>query len=318
MLSVEYLSGFIDGEGSLSLARIPRSRGSKEYCVRISIANTHAQILEEIQDEYGGHLASSGKRPARWKPGYALIWTNAAAARLLETIAPHLLVKSSHAVALLEFLEHLGTCRRKRDSKGRLLPLSRGEMRIREAFFRRLRYLNMRGPNPTLSAALERGCSDSQDEKEDRISPEYLAGIIDGEGSLMIAKTRARKSGRIQYRPRLTLSNTHGKTLSQIQRDYDGLLYRYRRANSGWKDGYMLVWTEGLIPNILSLVRPHLRIKRPQAAILRDFIRHIRDTLMNRRGSFWIPHPTKVINFRERLYQHMRKLNARGTQPPST
>ncbi|MFQ6012280.1 MAG: hypothetical protein ACE5LS_01360 [Thermoplasmata archaeon] len=318
MLSVEYLSGFIDGEGSLSLARIPRPRGSKEYCVRISIANTNRQILEEIQDEYGGTLASSGKRPSRWKTVYVLIWTNAAAAYLLVKVAPHLLVKSSHASALLEFLEHLGMCRRDRDRKGRLLPLSREEIRIREAYYRRLKHLNLRGQNPRRQVAVEQGDSDSQDQKADRISPEYLAGFIDAEGCLAISRTHARKYGTIQYRPRVTLSNTHGQTLSQIQRDYGGLVYRYPRAKVGWKDSYTLVWTEGLIPIVLSLVSPHLRIKGRQAAILRDFNRHIRDTPMNRRGSFWIPHPREIIDFRERLYQRMRKLNTRGIQPPST
>lgn len=314
MLSVEYLSGFIDGEGSLSLTRIPRTGWSKEYCVRISIANTNKQILEEIQYGYGGTLASSGERRPKWKPGYALIWTNAAAGRLLAKVAPHLLVKSSHASALLEFLEHLRSCQRKRDRKGRLLPHSREEIRIREAFYKRLKHLNLRGTSSGRSGAH----ADSQKQKGDRVSPEYLAGFIDAEGSLMVAKIHARKYGTIQYRPRVTLSNTHGQTLSQIQRNYGGLVYRYRRSNVGWKDGYTLVWTEGLIPGLLSLVSPHLRIKRRQAAILQDLLRHMRDTPMNREGSFWIPHPREVIDFRERCYRHMRRLNAKGNTPLST
>ncbi len=33
MVSVEYLASFIDGEGSLSLSRIPRGQSYHEYCV---------------------------------------------------------------------------------------------------------------------------------------------------------------------------------------------------------------------------------------------------------------------------------------------
>lgn len=318
MPSLEYLSGFIDGEGSLSLSRIPRSGGYREYCLRISIANTNRQILEEIQDEYGGTLAGAGKGHPKWKPSYALIWTNAAAARLLAAVAPHLRVKEGHATALLEFVDHLSRCQRRRDTKGRLLPLSRGEIRIREAFYKRLKRLNLRGRNSAYSKASGKRTPDSPFERKGRISPAYLAGFIDGEGSLTIAKTHLRKQGTPEYRPRLALSSTFERILSQIRRGYGGLLYRYRNANVGWKDSCLLIWTEGMLPAILSQVRPHLRIKQRQADIILDLIRHVRETPMNRKGKFWIPHPKNVVDFRERLYQRVKALNARGVKPADT
>src|SRR5436309_14258438 len=90
-------------------------------------------------------MSAVGQRHARWKPGYALIWTNAKAANLLEAIGPYLRIKSNHAAALLEFQEHVRRCRRTRDSGGRLQRLTKGELIFRENFHDRLKRLNERG-----------------------------------------------------------------------------------------------------------------------------------------------------------------------------
>ncbi len=66
----------------------------------------------------------------RWEWVYALIWTNAAATRIIETVSPHLRVKTRQAKALLEFADYVRDCRRRRDKKGRLLPLSEREREV--------------------------------------------------------------------------------------------------------------------------------------------------------------------------------------------
>lgn len=318
-MAIEYLAGFVDGEGSIGLARNARAKlPSPEFCARVSIANSNRQILEDIRQDYGGCLAEWRAKNPIWKPGHALIWTNAAAIQLLRQLAPHLRIKVDQSAALLEFAEHVGECRRKRDRYGRLLPLTRAELAIREAFYCRLRRLNLRGPQEVEYQSDEGADQGSRILKSRRVAVQYLAGFVDGEGSLMIAKTRVRKYGTTQYRARLTVHNTDRRVLEQIRRDYGGLIYRERRVEARWKDCYVLVWTCGMIPHLLSLLRPHLRIKRRQAEVLLDLIRHVRETPMNRKGKFWIPHPKSVIDFRERLYQRVKALNARGVQPADT
>src|SRR5207249_8870415 len=71
------------GEGYLGLARIRRHHRSPEYCLRLSIYNTNRMILEDIQRTTGGTMSVIGQRQAGWKVSYALIWTNAAAAKLI-------------------------------------------------------------------------------------------------------------------------------------------------------------------------------------------------------------------------------------------
>lgn len=318
MVSLQYLAGFIDGEGSLSLARIPRSGGSPEYCVRISIANTNKRVLEDIQSEYGGTLASQGPRNPKWRQSYALIWTNAAAARILGKIVPMLRTKSKQAAALLDFAAHITKCPRRRDRYGYLTCLSEGDKGIREAFYKRLKVLNARGPLAGSRACNEPDDQDAWSGESERVHDEYLAGFIDAEGSVLITRTRVRRYGTVQYRARLALSNTHQQTLFQIRRDCGGLIYRQRPKNSLWKDAYQLVWTEGMIPQVLSRVMPHLRIKQRQAEFLLEFISHVKRTVQRQNQRGWISHPKEVTEFREYLYQQMKRLNARGIEASST
>lgn len=216
MVSVEYLAGFIDGEGSLSLSRIPRGQSYLEYCARVTISNTNRAILREIKEVWGGTIHSMGVRNSRWKPGFVLVWTNAAAARLLRRARRHLRLKSQHAEALLEFTEHLQKCKRRRDEAGRLLPYSKQEMELRKAFFGRLKRLNRKGAvKPALGSDQKPDYAKIRRE-EGGISPRYLAGFVDGEGSLMITRSRSRKSGCVQYRARFTVTNTDRGILEEM------------------------------------------------------------------------------------------------------
>lgn len=314
MLSVEYLAGFIDGEGSLSLARIPRRGGSPEYCLRVTIANTNRGILREIKRDFGGTLATSRFGLPNWKVGYALIWTNAAAAQVITKVEPHLRVKSAHAQALLEFAEHVGRCRRRRDRYGRLMSLSSEELKFREEFHGRLKLMNTRGPSQGPPQCDERG--ETRAGNEARIPLEYLAGFIDGEGSVMITKSFAGKSGSTHYRARLTISNTDRRILEEIRRDYGGIIVNQGHTEVNWKVGYQLVWTNEMMARLLPLVRPYLRLKQRQADLILRFGRHVRSTIRVRddRG-LWAPHTRAVMEFREALYRRMRGLNAKGPHP---
>lgn len=308
MLSVEYLAGFVDGEGYLGLGRIPRGR-SHEYCLRISVHNTNRQILEEIREGWGGCLAGAGAGKPGWKPAYVLIWTNAAAAGLLTEVAPYLRVKSKQAAQMQKFLHHLRRCRRARDRRGRLLPLSNSEVEVRETFHARLKELNRRGPGPVTPGPLPSGSGKSAAR---HLSPEYLAGFTDAEGCLMITKSEDRVHGRPQYRARISVANTNRATLEDVQRAYGGIIANQPPPRAGWKHAYQLVWTDGMVEALLSAVGLHLRLKRKQAAVILELIRHKRRTRQGRVGRFFAPLSSQVVAFREALYLRMRKLNAKG------
>lgn len=201
MLSAEYLAGLLDGEGSLSLARRYHRDRSTEYSVRVAVYNCDRPVLEAVQKSWGGHLASVGPRHPEWREAHSLIWTNSAAAGVLRALAPHLRVKARHAAALLRFQAHVTESARSRDPAGRLLPITRREQRIRAQFHAQLKSMNRRG-SPVRSWGKSRPNSSGD---KARISGEYLAGFVDAEGSLMIAKFRAASPGRWHYRARASL-----------------------------------------------------------------------------------------------------------------
>lgn len=311
VVSIEYFAGFLDGEGQISLARIPRAR-SNEYCIRISVYNTDRRILEEIRQTFGGALCSTASRSRRWKPSHALIWTNAAGARLLSEVAPHLRVKSQQAGALKDFVEHMHKIRRRRDRLGRLLPLPIRERKIREAFYMRLKKLNKRG-----STTLRRRRSFSHDREPRILSLEYLAGFIDAEGCLMISRWHNPRYRRPHYGPRMCIGNTNRAILEDVQAFYGGILTDQPAGKAGWKDAYQLVWTGGMIEGLLSSVAPYLHVKRRQARLVMRFIRHTKKTKQGRSGRFFAPHRDEVVLFREALYRRMKELNAKGPKVPS-
>ena len=128
----------------------------------------------------------------------------------------------------------------------------------------------------------------------------------------MIAKWRGPRSWNPQYRARISLSNTHRAVLEDVQRAHGGILVNQSRAEVGWKDAYQLVWTDGMVERLLSLVVPHLRLKREQAAVMLDFLRHRKITRQGRKGRAFASLPEEDVAFREGLYKRIRELNAKG------
>ena len=314
MVSIEYLAGFIDGEGYLALGRIPR-RGSTEYPVRMVVYNTNLEVIEAIRSVWGGTVSCSKSRKPGWKDQYALIWTNAAAANLLEKVAPYLRIKAQQAATLLDFQSHIRAGRRSRDSRGRLLPMSSEEQNSREAVYQYLKRLNARGPQAEFEPKTPSGPRFANASANGCPSSEYLAGFIDGEGSLMINRVKARDSPRVQYRARIAIGNTNRAVLEDIQASYGGILVKEYRAEAGWKHLHQLVWTGGMLEQLLDAVGPYLRIKREQTTVMRAFLRHMKNTPRARQGPrarFFAPLPEDVVAYRESLCVRMKELNARG------
>lgn len=308
LISLAYLAGFVDGEGYVALARICRGGRSPEYCARLVVYNTNREILSQIQRSWGGTLAEvEGRRPG-WKSGCALIWTNAAAAALLKDLAPYLLIKAPQAEALLRFQAHVRSSPRRRKQDGSLSTLARAERMSREALFRQMKELNTRDP------AVRRLRKDRPWRPGgSAISPRYLAGFVDGEGSLMIVRSRSRTDGRTQYRARIAVANTDRRLLEEIRRVYGGILVALGGRATGWNPGYQLVWTEGRVPHVLALVAPHLRIKQGQASLLSDFLDHMQKIQQGRNGKSFASLPDDVKTLRDEYHLRMANLNARGT-----
>lgn len=96
------------------------------------------------------------------------------------------------------------------------------------------------------------------------MSPEYLAGIVDGEGYVRISVSNYK----YQY-VRLQVTNTHKPLLDAIQRAYGGVVADHdskrHERNPKWSPCWK--WdTAGVnAVAILRLILPHLIVKRDDA-----------------------------------------------------
>ncbi len=100
------------------------------------------------------------------------------------------------------------------------------------------------------------------------ISIEYLAGLIDGEGCLMITALKHFKDYKrnIRYDPVMQISNTYLPLLQLIQLQYGGRIQRSRA------DCFVLHFSANKMRELIPQLLPYLIIKKTQAEILMKFL----------------------------------------------
>lgn len=92
MLSIEYVAGFFDGEGCVSVQ-------SGGY-LSVIISNRHRDILEMMQSRWGGIVYENGKSGTfQWKT------STREGCSFLHDLVPHLVVKKEAALAGIALAE---------------------------------------------------------------------------------------------------------------------------------------------------------------------------------------------------------------------
>ena len=139
----------------------------------------------------------------------------------------------------------------------------------------------------------------------------YLAGIIDGEGTIHMAVARDRsRDSRHTWRVMLSIANTDEALMKWIQARFGGKYYlREPRQNSAHKRVFRWVRARWDSLGILTAVLPYLVVKRRQANIALTFYQRLevyRDTVM---GDIPRPLPAEFLHMAE----EMTTLNRRGT-----
>lgn len=106
MLSVDYIAGFFDGEGSIGITGGPHRRtvGQRTW-LRISITNTDVAILTAIRQRVGGTLSKGRLLGKGWKEHRELRFLGYEAIEFLKTIQPIVRVKARQVALALEYWE---------------------------------------------------------------------------------------------------------------------------------------------------------------------------------------------------------------------
>ena len=152
MISSQYLAGFIDGEGNISLRKFNTTTGYKiKFRIVVRIANTNFKILKQIQAQYGGHIEvikSSYNRKEityKWKRCYRLVLTDRKATLLLRDVFPYLIIKKEHASYCLELAKMSENLKARRTKQGFFVRATKQEVDRKLELFEKVKILNARG-----------------------------------------------------------------------------------------------------------------------------------------------------------------------------
>jgi hypothetical protein len=139
----------------------------------------------------------------------------------------------------------------------------------------------------------------------------YLAGIIDGEGCIMLQ----RQDGSFSICPILSIANTNLDLIDWLKTRLGGSIGCNPRANSGCKDVYQWHVMANNAVELLKQVRPFLRIKGKQAdAVIALWEENAAALALTGRKAFGHGNsiPVWLRHFRSALYYYVRDLNRRG------
>ena len=92
----------------------------------------------------------------------------------------------------------------------------------------------------------------------------YAAGIVDGEGCIMITKVG------VSYAPLVTVSNTNFELMEELHKTYGGKIYKISKPKNKlhWKDSWQwrIHWSYAV--DFLKEIYPFLIIKKKQADLV--------------------------------------------------
>lgn len=143
----------------------------------------------------------------------------------------------------------------------------------------------------------------------------YLAGIIDGEGTIYIGRvTRKRKCGiKVHYQTVMQVSNTDKCLIEWLKEHFGGTMSQYTPGQLP-KNSRMHVYSWKItheLENICNAILPYLVTKKKQAEIMIK-MRSTYDPIFSDRKKISKALPAETMELRERLCQELKSLHIRN------
>jgi hypothetical protein len=279
-----YAAGILDGDGSFSIMK----SGNKYYpCIQLS--NAFQGMAEWLYENFGGSLRIKRPQKSHYKVLY--VWSVRGlegCKNLIGFVSPYLVLKGKQALCMLEFIE----------------KRSRVEFdeRSGEKFS-----LKMRELNRSVLMNNEGLCDQTNETTQDPLFWSYVAGIMDTEGSFSIKKEKPH-SGSIsmRYNPVIQLTMVPAAVLNYIRRGCSLGSYCVPKASCTTK-GYafkLSIISKDDCMRFLHRLTKYLRFKKGQLFTMLSFCENF-GSVKHCRGGI----PQEILDFREEMYQQMRKLN---------
>ncbi|MGH9317727.1 MAG: hypothetical protein ACRD1P_11560 [Thermoanaerobaculia bacterium] len=142
----------------------------------------------------------------------------------------------------------------------------------------------------------------------------YLAGIIDGEGTIGILKVKPKDHRNVFHYAVVEVSNTNSKLIEWLTVNVgcqSGCVVQNRtkldKSGEKCKPLFRIAWRSLQAERVIRIALPYLVLKREQA----ELVLRLRST-MQKKGGVRVSVSKEVFLFRESLFQRIKKLNTRG------
>lgn len=312
-----WLAGVIDGEGSIYISKVKalHSKRGFVYMPYLSVSNSNYDFVAKVREIIGrGYVGTKREKRFDWKDGCEYKGSGSVLRRILPQILPHLVIKQEVAKRMLEFLEFV-----ENNSTDGLEKTPPGYHERLDSLYWRVKELNQKGKDPPEAELVFTSFNPNKRRPGNRVKNcrrmdepgrAWLAGVIDGEGSIFLSKVvnRAYRRG-FFYRPEFLVSNSNRMFLIRIAELIgEGTVHRAQKGGGGTKTRWEYVASAGVLRAILPQILPHIIVKRKQAEKMLEYFEFI-DT-----------HPlwghkqveSSYYEILDSLYLQLKKLNQKG------
>jgi hypothetical protein len=145
----------------------------------------------------------------------------------------------------------------------------------------------------------------------------WMAGIVDGEGCIYLAKSERKDRPSVTFKQSLGVSNCNLKILNEFQNRWGGVIYTYIDKRPNYSNNSQWHCKQSMIEPVLKELLPFLVGKTEQANLVLDYIEHKKNYIRQKGGTEErhggsSPLSEEERNYRISMYEKCRELNKKG------
>jgi len=143
-----------------------------------------------------------------------------------------------------------------------------------------------------------------------KITAQYAAGFIDGEGCLTICRKRNHNNG-YSYAAVVCVANVHRRVVADFASQFGGRLSCRNERRGNFRDHWVAFWQAERTRRLIQTIQPFLRLKAPQAELLLSFLDFKATLRIPGRGGYSLEQRTALHGY----YYKARLMNRVGRRP---
>jgi hypothetical protein len=320
-----WLAGVIDGDGSIFISKITggnavsKYRRGFAYVAMLSLDSANEAFPKKVLQVIGkGSVNFVEEKRLNWKDRWCYRGNGLVLRGLLPQLLPQLLIKREVSERMLEYLAFIDA-----NPIDGPMKIPQGHHEKQDFLYSAVKLANEKGRDvsPELLNVLlsqpkglrnrrqgERSTDCRELTEEEKA---WLAGAIDGEGSIFLSKVRNPASRRgFFYRPQIGVSNSNRAFLVRAMKIIgEGTVQLAKKGDSGWKTRWVYGASAGFLRAVLPQIMPYLIVKRLMAEKMLEYFEYI-DGENSIQGKKEVP--AAYYETLDSLYLAMKKLNEKG------